>query len=115
MFFRDRGKNFFSAGCLVFFIMFKDAWGLLFYSKRKVWQISEKMSTLGGSYDKISPMWLRVLRHGCPIPQNSILINCGYQKLRMIDLPQKSPAWYQEKNSKTLLNKNCHKHQKISF
>ena len=23
--------------------MFKDAWGLLFYSKRKVWQIPEKM------------------------------------------------------------------------
>ena len=44
-----------------------------------------------------------VLRHICPIPQNSILRNCGYQKLRMIDLPQKPPPWYQEKNSKTLI------------
>ena len=42
-----------------------------------------------------------VLRHSCPIPQISILRNCSYQKLRILDLPQKSPLWYHEKKSRS--------------
>ena len=42
-----------------------------------------------------------VLRHSCPIPQISILRNCSHQKLRILDLPQKSPLWYHEKKSRS--------------
>ena len=53
---RDRGKNIFSAGCLVFFVIFKDAQGLLFYSKCKVWQISEKKEHLRNLVRSLSPL-----------------------------------------------------------
>ena len=57
---RDRGKNIFLrfyAGYHVFSIMFKIAWEVLFYSKRKVRTISCRMSLVGGFYDKNSNMW----------------------------------------------------------
>ena len=43
---------------LIFFEHFKSSLELLFYSKLKVWQIPEILSTLGAPYDKISLLWL---------------------------------------------------------
>ena len=43
---------------LIFFEHFKTFSTILFYSKLKVLQIPEVLSTIGASYDKISLLWL---------------------------------------------------------
>ena len=43
---------------LIFFEHFKTFSTILFYSKLKVLQIPEILSTIGASYDKISLLWL---------------------------------------------------------
>ena len=60
---RDRGKQFFLrfyAGYHVFSIMFKIAWEVLFYSKRKVRTISCRMSLIGALCDKNSLLWIQL-------------------------------------------------------
>ena len=60
---RDRKKQIFLrfyAGYHVFSIMFKIAWEVLFYSKRKVRTISSRMSLIGALCDKNSLLWFSV-------------------------------------------------------